>query len=234
MRAISKLHDFLSALPPEGVEAFNRLSNVRRVAKGAPVYLKGDDPTEVYRVVSGRVRLCNVMYDGREVVTADFMQGDCFGEMGVIDGLPRVSDAVAMEDTELRVLSRSGFRRLLSDYPEVQSELLLTLCRRMRVLYAVNEEVHLSPKLRLARALHRLSFSHGSRDSDQVSVAVSQEELARMLSLSRQTVNRELSSLAREGLLKVSYGKVILLDLERLGSTYDAYIGAEQLAASYE
>ena len=234
MQPIPHMHDFISGLPPEGVAAFEKISTLRKVKAGANLYLKGDTPTDVYRVVSGKVRLCNVTLTGREIVTAEFREGDCFGEMGIIDGLPRVSDAIAVENTTIRVLHKSQFNALLKAYPEINRLLLETLCRRARALYALNEEAQLSLNQRVARAVMRLCFTHGETDEEgSICIRVSQEDLARMLGASRQSVNRELKVLSADGLLSVKYGRIFVTDLDRINEQFENQIGMEQIAPVY-
>ena len=72
----------------------------------------------MFQLITGGVKLCNYSIDGREFVAAEFRPGDCVGEMGLIDGLPRVSHAVATADSLLRVLRKEDFDYLVVHYPE--------------------------------------------------------------------------------------------------------------------
>ena len=88
MRTIPYLHDFISELPDHIKEDISRLSTERTLSRGDAAYRKGDPPGEVFRLLEGAVKLCNYSLDGREMIAGEFRPGDCFGEMGVIDGLP--------------------------------------------------------------------------------------------------------------------------------------------------
>ena len=107
MKVIPHMHDFVSTLSPAAQEKFESLCVQRQIDKGETVYRQGDDPTELYQVVEGAVKICNFSLEGREVITGQFQPGDCFGEMGLIDGLPRVSHAIASMNTVLRVLPKA-------------------------------------------------------------------------------------------------------------------------------
>jgi CRP/FNR family cyclic AMP-dependent transcriptional regulator len=235
VKVIPQMHDFLSGLSAEGVAEFNRLSSLRTVPAGTLIYRQGDESDEIYQLVEGAVRLCNYLLDGREMVTAEFRAGDCFGEMGMIDQLPRVSHAITTQDSVLRILERRGFEQLLRKFPELNQLLLLTLCRRLRALYALREETSgLSLHQRVARAVLRLAHSQGVRDAeDNLFISISQEEFGHMLGASRQSVNRELRVLAREGVVDLRYGRIYVTDLATLDAQYEYLMGLEQITAGY-
>nr|WP_241263037.1 Crp/Fnr family transcriptional regulator [Parahaliea mediterranea] len=228
------MHDFVSGLPAEGREAFERLSTLISVAAGSPVYRQGDESNEVYQLVEGAVRLCNVTEEGREVVTAEFQAGDCIGEMGMVDNLPRVSYAIASRDSVLRVLSRKHFEELTLQFPELKDLLLLTLCRRLRALYALHEEISLSLHQRVARAVLRLAYTHGCNEGEgRLYIKLSQEDLGCMLGATRQSINKELQVLKRAGVLTLEYGRIYVTDLASLEQGYEYLTGMEQITATY-
>jgi CRP/FNR family transcriptional regulator, cyclic AMP receptor protein len=235
MRAIPYLHDFISELPPAIREAFQRNSSSRTLAKGEAAYRKGDPPQEVFRIEEGAIKLCNYSMEGVKLVTGELRPGDCFGEMGMLDGLPRVSHAIASKATRLSVINRAQFERLCDDHPEIYKQLNIMLCRRIRFLYALNEEtVGLRLDARLGRALHRLAYSHGQRDdSGTTYVEISHEELSHMLGASRQSVSKTLKSLEREGDVDLRYGKIYFRDLRQLGEKFETSMGMEQLTPVY-
>lgn len=236
MKTIPHMHDFISGLPESvRVEVESRCKQ-RRVCKGETVYSQGDPATEMYQLITGGVKLSNYSFGGREFSGIEFRPGDCFGEMGLIDGLPRVSFAITTADSLLRVITKPDFEHLVSVYPAFAQQVMLTLCRRVRYTYGLIAEASgLNLRQRLALNLYRLAHSHGSRDdSGELYVSLSQEELGRMLGASRQTVNKELQKLVEEGSVALRYGKIYLVDLEGMRGKYEYLMGSEQIAASYE
>jgi CRP-like cAMP-binding protein len=229
------MHDFVSELSPEARQAFEQSCVLRRVSKGEAVYRQGEEPTEMYQLVEGAVKIGNFSLDGREVTTGEFHPGDCFGEMGLIDGLPRISHAVASDDALLRVLNRAHFEQLSERFPEVQRKLALMLCRRVRYLYALNEEAAgLSLHQRVARTLLRMAYSRASGNAErELYISISQEELGQMLGASRQSINKELKALAGEGAVELRYGRIYVRDLEQLRDNYEHLLGMEQITPGY-
>lgn len=236
MRTIPHMHDFFSGLPEPVKEEWERLSNVRKLGKSETVYHRGDQPTELYRLLEGAVKLCNYSLDGGEVVAGELRTGDCFGEMGLIDGLPRVSHAVASMESRISVLSAQNFSMLRDKYREIDRQLSLILCRRVRFLYSLYDDaVGLKLHERLARVIHRLAYSHGhQREQHETYIEISHEELSKMLGASRQSVSKELKALERDGDIKLRYGRIYVCDLGLLGDKYERDIGVEQYSAFYD
>lgn len=236
MKTISHMHDFLSGLPEPVREAVKQRCFERKVAKGEAVYRQGDEPTEMYQLLQGGIKLCNYTLDGREIVGAEFLAQDWLGEMGVIDGLPRVSHAIALRDSTVRVLSKSNFDELAAQYPQISQQLNIMLCHRLRMAWLMREEgSSLSMRQCLARAIHRLSYSHGLTDPARgLYIAFSQEQLGKMLGVSRQSINKGIKSLVDEGLIELQYGKIFIKNLEGLHEKYEGLMGVEQISAVYD
>ncbi len=235
MKTIPHMHDYFSELPEPVRQEIESRCRQRKVCKGDALYRQGDSPDEMYQLITGGVKLCNYSVDGREFVAAEFRPGDCVGEMGLIDGLPRVSHVVATTDSLVRVLRKADFDYLVETYPEFSRQVMLTLCRRLRWAYGLNAEASgLSLHQRLTLHLYRLAQSHGIRDeAGALYIGISQEELGRMLGASRQTVNKELKALMEEGCVDLRYGKIYLINLEAMCEQYEAILGAEQITAAY-
>ena len=236
MKTIPHMHDFTSGLPdPVRAEVESRCRQ-RRVRAGESVYIQGDLATEMYQLITGSVKLCNYSFDGREFLGLEFRAGDCFGEMGLIDGLARVSHAVATTDCLLKVLAKQDFEHFLLVYPEFAQQVMLMLCHRARYAYGMLAEAGgLNLRQRLALQLFRLGHSHGCRDgTGDLYISMSQEELGRMVGASRQTINKCLQELVKEGCIELRYGKIYLVDIEGMQERYEHLMGLEQIAASYE
>lgn len=230
------MNDFIGELPELVQEEIARVSTVRHLAVGEAAYQKNDPSTEIFRLTAGAIKLCNFSLDGAEIVTGEFHPGDCFGDMGVLDDLPRVSHAVASKASELSVISKKNFDELCEKHPIIYRHLARMLTRRVRFLYSLHDEsIGLKLHARLARVLHRLAYSHGHRVTNgEIQIEVSHEELSNMLGASRQSVSRELKLLESEGDIELRYGKIYFRNLDLLGEKYERAIGMEQITPLYK
>jgi CRP-like cAMP-binding protein len=106
----------------------------RTYPAGAVIVRQGDTSMSFYVVLSGRVRVVRHSpgEDGIDIVEEG--PGSFFGEMGVIDDLPRAATVMAMEPTECGLLAKWDFQRELSADPGIALSLISVLNARIRTL----------------------------------------------------------------------------------------------------
>jgi CRP-like cAMP-binding protein len=138
--------------------------------------------------------------------------GDTFGEIAVMDGLPRTAGATAVEQTALIVIKRADFLQLLEREPRLGIHLLKLLCERLRwTSELVEESAFLAGPARLAKRLLILASLHGrAAGIGQLELRISQAELARFLGISRQIVNQHLSEWRRHGWVELGRSQIVI------------------------
>jgi CRP-like cAMP-binding protein len=104
---------------------------VVELAAGARVFEEGDLGTEMYIIQEGRVEVFKQI-DGRESRLAIFEKGDFFGEMSVLENLPRTATARALDDARLLQINGSTFDQMLRSNPEIAVRMMRKLSRRLR------------------------------------------------------------------------------------------------------
>jgi CRP/FNR family cyclic AMP-dependent transcriptional regulator len=100
--------------------------------RGERVFLKGDPADALYIIVSGRIGISLPDDANSRDFVATLHDGDCFGEMGVLDDLPRSATAHALQDTEALGLGKDKLHGLLLSYPELGVGMLRAMSRRLR------------------------------------------------------------------------------------------------------
>jgi len=202
---------FFAGLGAEAVEAVASLCVTRSLAAGETLFLKGDEGDALYAVRRGQIRIATGSGTGRRLTLNILGSGDVFGEIALLDGRSRTADAVATEATELFMVLRRDFVRLLERRPAVAVRIIELLCERMRWMSERMEESVLLPlQARLARRLIALSDDFGAE------LLVSQEELAVFVGATRESVNRQLQDWKRKGLVELGRSRIRLLDRDRL------------------
>lgn len=188
----------------------------RRFEKNAVIFSQGDEGDALYGVASGRVRISATGAGGQEVFLSIMEPGDTFGEIAVMDGLPRTAGARALDDTTLILIKRTDFLELLEREPLLTIHLLKLLCTRLRwTSELVEESVFLNGPARLAKRLLILTKLHG-RPTDIPELRISQDELAHFLGISRQIVNHHLREWQRCGWVELSRGVIRIHDPDAL------------------
>lgn len=212
---------WFAGLPPGERKALLAACERVQLAAGEMLFRQGDavPPGQgaFYGVWSGGIKASSLREDGKEAILVVLEVGNWFGEISLIDGQPRTHDATAVGDTEVLALPRPAFDRMMQ-----RPAFALAVCRllagRVRSLYGMVEDATLrSTRARVARRLLLLARGDATqaRDARPV-VPVSQEALAMMLGVSRQTLSKELQQLAREGAIELGYGRIVIASVERL------------------
>lgn len=174
-----------------------------------------DDPGDAMFVIArGRVKVVLYGESGREVVLSVFRAGDFFGEMALLDNLPRSANVVTLEASTLIVLQRDTFRRYLEQHPSAAFSVMAELCRRLRKADEIISNLSLLDVYgRVARLLRELAQSDGEEIEGggiRIRKRPTQQDIAGMINTSRETVSRALSEFQRRGLLQME-GKTIVL-----------------------
>lgn len=98
------------------------------------IFRQGEEPTHIYIILKGRVKIV-VEAEGTPLEILEFGEGDCFGETSVIGIQPHSADAIAVQDTELAILSRQVLLSFFESDKELFGKLILNIareaCRRL-------------------------------------------------------------------------------------------------------
>jgi CRP-like cAMP-binding protein len=187
-------------------------SALRVLNRGDLVFTEGEEPHELFVVVSGRIAIANRSIDGRESVLALMEHGDLFGEMPLFDGLSRSAEARALEPSEIIAIPYEPLRQLYASRPALLWKVVALLALRIRNTdEALADSVFLDVTGRTAKRLLELSG-----DADEFSLPVTQEELAGMVGASRERVNKAIASFIRLGWIDQADRRYRILNREQL------------------
>jgi len=217
--------DFLTSVPiftnlsGEQLQSLPDKLQPRRYQRGEVIFHEDDPADRMHIIVDGRVKISIASEDGRERDIALFQSGDCFGEMALLDGSNRSATATAVDATETMVLYRQDFLDFLGENPELAADVNTMLVQRLRnVNQMLGDMVFLDVPTRVAKQLLALAETYGedAKPGDQIVVPMGQDELARLVGASRETVSRALNSYRRLGILDTSHRRITITDLAGL------------------
>ena len=188
------------------------LGQRRRMVRGDVLFAEGDDPSELFIVLEGRVAIANRSSDGRESVQALMEAGDLFGEMAMLDGQPRSAEARALEPSIVLAIPYAPVQQMFEQQPRLLWGVVRMLSRRLRAMdEALADSVFLDVTGRTAKRLLELAAG-----SDEFLLPVTQEELAGMVGASRERVNKAIASFIRLGWLAQHDRRYKILQRDRL------------------
>jgi CRP-like cAMP-binding protein len=217
-KAVLQRNFLFRGLSDATLERVASLATRRSYDKGAVIFAQGDRGDALFGVVAGRVRISANGSAGQEVFLNIMEPGDAFGEVAVMDGLPRTAAATALDDTIVIVIKRNDFLELLEREPRVAIHLLKLLCERLRwTSELVEESAFLAGPARLAKRLLILASLHGRATGvGRLELQISQAELARFLGISRQIVNQNLSEWRRREWVDLGRSKIVIRNADAL------------------
>ncbi|TWC13124.1 MULTISPECIES: Crp/Fnr family transcriptional regulator [unclassified Pseudomonas] len=206
-----------SHLPIELQNSLLGISRVRRLSPGHRLFKRGDPPCGLYAVLEGAVRVGAVNEQGKEALLSVIEAPHWFGEICLFDGQPRTHDAVCVGPCTLLHLPQAALLALLEEAPAYWRHLALLMSHKLRLTFISLEHLSLMPApARVAHRLLMIAEGYGETDAVRQVLQLPQEQLALMLSLSRQTTNQILKDLQSQGILHLGYGEIEILDIERL------------------
>ncbi|CAI8859984.1 Crp/Fnr family transcriptional regulator [Pseudomonas soli] len=204
-------------LPVTVQDSLLALGRPRELAAGQRLFQRGDAPCGLYAVLEGAMRIGAVSSAGKEALLTLVESPHWFGEISLFDGQPRTHDAYAEGPTRLLWIPQAPLLEWLARQPEYWRDLALLMSHKLRwVFVALEQQSLLAAAPRVAQRLLQMAEGYGERDVAQWRLQVSQEQLALMLSLSRQTINQILRSLEQAGVVRLGYGEVEIVDASRL------------------
>jgi len=99
--------------------------------KGDYIFREGEDGDEMYIIQTGRVSIQKTIR-GKKTPLTVLEKGDFFGEMSVLERLPRTADAEAIEDADLISINSQTFGEMIRSNPEIAVRMLRKYSMRMR------------------------------------------------------------------------------------------------------
>jgi len=203
----------LDALPETLRDSLFSAGTPVRYADGETIHHRGDATPGLSVVREGIVMVGNYTIDGTYVATAQLTRGHCFGEFTLFAGVPRTHHAQAKGPTIVDQISKAAFDRVLGSDSEFRQSLLAVVTTRLFMAMEFIEELRTLPlDVRMVKILIRAT----AEDDGSATIALTQDQLANALGVTRASVNSALRKLQAEGYVKRDYGKIVIPNLAAL------------------
>lgn len=184
-------------------------------ARNETVFNQDDPADQVYRIVSGTVRLCRYMPDGRRYIVDFLLPGDL---MGFVESPDLPASAEAVSEVTLVAFPRVCFDRLAEENPGVRTQLLCHLSANL-----LTAQQHLfvlgcqKARERVASFFLRLADRSDLTCGDRLDLPMSRQDIADHLGLTIETISRTITALRSEGIVLVpNTNHVVLRDMVAL------------------
>ena len=193
----------------------------RSYPRNAFILRAGEETDALYIILSGRVKVLIPDEEGHEVILSVIGPHEFFGEMGLLDELPRSASVETLESCDMLRLSKAGFTGILKDNFELAMLIIRNLVRRLREADRKIESLALIDVYgRVARLL--IDLAENMDGKWIVERAPPKQEIARMIGASREMVSRVVKDLQKKGLIRAEKRRIHVLDkqsMQRRAST---------------
>jgi CRP-like cAMP-binding protein len=217
--------DFLKKVPlfsDLDDEELHKLASIVREQnyKRRTTIVRVDDPGgALYILKSGLVKITIEDQHGDEMILRILYPTDFFGEMSLLDGMPRSATVTAQEPSEVLTISREHFLNIIEQSPKILLKMTAVLSQRLR---NTNELIHSLAFFdvygKVARLLLNLAAERGrvTEQGTVIDMRLTQQELAELAGMTRETMARTLREFQQAGCIRVESGIISILELDML------------------
>ncbi len=180
---------------------------VRQLKKKSTLFMEGEQPNAIFFLQKGNIKTFRTNADGKEFITDLYAAGDFFGYEPILENAAYTESAVALEDSEVVVIPRHDFLTLLHSHAELTRTFISMLCKKVTEKEAqLLALAYNSVRQRTAEALLKVSQIKESRE-----LALSRDDLAKMVGTASESVIRVLSDFRDEGIIDIEGSKIKIL-----------------------
>jgi CRP/FNR family cyclic AMP-dependent transcriptional regulator len=205
---------FFSVLSGEELSDLEKTIVVKQFSKNDVILLEDNTPNYMYIVCTGRVKVIQTSLEGKEHILAIHKQGDFFGEMSLLDGETAPASVVAMEDSDVGLLSKKDFEMHLLSKEKVVKKFNAILCSRLREAWLKLKVLSFADaEQKLRTVLKLLCDQKGIRDmrGTIIPLRLTHQDIADFAAVSRETVTRLIDKLVKDDEIEVLSNRNILL-----------------------
>lgn len=187
------------------LEQVSKITPYRHYEAGEAIYRMEDPADALYFVRDGMVKVSMYFPNGKEMILGLLGQYDIFGELLLLPSERRPNQAEAVTDTTLIVMPEDDFQTLLQKHPRIAMKFIQVMSTRLWQAQQWQAEVGaFDAPARLANLLLRLAndFGQPSERGVVVDLGLTQNDYAKMIGATRETVSHCLAQLLEFGAVR--------------------------------
>jgi CRP-like cAMP-binding protein len=192
--------------------------------RNVTIFHINDPGNALFIIKSGMVKVTIEDQTGREIILRILYPMDFFGEMALIESLPRSATVTTQEPTEALVMYRDHFLLLIEKTPRILLNMTATLSRRLRRMNELIRSLAFYDVYgKVARVLLELVTERGRQTEKGmvIDLRFTQQELAELAGMSRETMTRTLRDFQQAGVVHIESGIITILEIDMLRREMD-------------
>lgn len=206
----------LEGVPADVLDRVAGYSKIRFFERGQWILEKGDSGEHLLFLLTGQLQVVDLTADGKEIGLNFLKPGDYFGELSVIDGLPRTASVVATANSEVSFLPRLQAMELIYSQPAVAERIMKRLAGSIRKASDYRSILAIPNAQQRVIALLIQMTSTAPGGMKVVDKLPTRQEMAIMINTSRETVSRVMQMLLKRKIVEKDMRRLIVRDPEAL------------------
>jgi len=205
---------YFCALSPQALEVFDRIAFTTVYPAGSVLFSEGESPRAIYMVCKGTAKLSIASHDGKTLITHIAHGGEVLGLASAITGHDARTTAETLEPSQVKVVRRDDFTRLLGEHADVASQTSRQLAEECE---AWNDDVRSialshSAAEKLAHLLLTWCDETGQEtpEGTRIQVLMTHHDISQLIGTSRETVTRLLRAFRQRGLIAVKGSTLVI------------------------
>lgn len=194
--------DFFKVFPETAIENLERAATVRKFRKNTNIIVAGEESHAAYVLLEGTAYAFIDDDEGNEFIVGTFSSGECFGELGLLDGHTRTANVITTSACHCLVVPSADITHEIMKEPLVAQAIIHSLVGRIR---GMTEDVSCLALMdvygRLVRTLN--SSATEQVDGTRITERVTHQELASRVGSSREMISKILKELRVGGYISI-------------------------------
>lgn len=191
----------------------------RTLKKKDILFMEGQTPNDLYYIEKGRVKLYKMNYDGKELITGIYSEGEFVGFVPLLDDQPYNETAEIIEDARILIISKDDFLSLIYASKEVAKKFMKNLSDKVHEMEnRLLDTAYQSVRQRVAKALLKMDEILSKTDPNSL-ITITRRDISSMVGTATESLNRTISDFKDEKLIEVVDGGLRIINktkLERL------------------
>jgi len=193
---------------PELLEKYG--ASKKSFLKNEIIFEEGIFPSNYYQILSGEVKMSNYNDDGREFIQGIFYKEQSFGEPPLFLNQKYPANAIAVENSEVLLLPKSNFMKLLEENSKISIQIIESLAQRLYYKSVMAAEISTQePEHRVLKLIdHGIAYFNFQKEENGYFINFTRQQIGDLTGLRVETVIRAIKALEKKGELKIINRKV--------------------------
>jgi CRP-like cAMP-binding protein/ActR/RegA family two-component response regulator len=218
-RTLEEFNSFLDTINTNHLVSLSSKRESKLFKKKDLVYKEGSITRYVFFINKGKIKSFKSNEDGKEYITGLHKEGDFLGYTSLLEDVPYQESAMALEDSEVTMIPKEDFYRILFDNREIAGKFIKMLSDNVRE----KEErllklAYNSVRKRVAEALIMLEDRYKKNGDTKFTISISRDDLAGIVGTSTETVIRTLSDFKEEKLIEIQGSNISIINSQKLAN----------------